>query len=330
MQFNISRQPLVPAFITLAALAVAAGFSMGLHSGLPLVATTDTLVIELPGTLLTQFQGAFPVWSKLVAALLILFAGMCTGRMTVRYNLYTVSTCMAIPLYAIVACGLPSGSSYLSAFAASALLALTLKNYGAAFCNGYGFDAIFRASAYLGLLVLVLPAALPLLLLLPLAVLLFRRTLREAIVATVGLVLPTALFCYINWGAGGDFTSPLTHLGSAFITGTPLGLLYQLPVLIFILFLGLILLSLFAVLLFLADRYNAGTKARLVLIFNIGILFLTVAQLCGPAASPELFPLLAIPMAVLLPVLFVRIHHSIALPIYLILLAAAFYAAILQ
>ena len=46
-------------------------------------------------------------------------------------------------------------ANYLAGFAASMLLALATKNYCRAFCNGYGFDAIFRASLYLGLMPLV-------------------------------------------------------------------------------------------------------------------------------------------------------------------------------
>ena len=65
------------------------------------------------------------------------------------------------------------------------------------------------AALYLGLLPLVAPAALPLLLLLPLAVQLFRRTLRELTVALAGVLLPLFVLCYINWGVGGDFAAPL-------------------------------------------------------------------------------------------------------------------------
>lgn len=109
--------------------------------------------------------------------------------MTIRYNLYSVGTCLAIPLYGAIVCGLAVGSDYLPAFTAAALLALSVKNFARSFCNGYGFDAIFRASLYLGLLPFVSTAALPLLLILPPAVLLFRRTLREAVVAVAGVLL---------------------------------------------------------------------------------------------------------------------------------------------
>ena len=170
MKFDIARQPLVPAFLTLAALAVVAMWS----AGGPAVSTAvqaghaagtvdigrnaaGALAVSSPGELLAQFQAAHPVWARWIAGLLMLFTGMSVGRLTVRYNLYSVGTCLAIPLYGAIACGLAVGGDCLTTFAASALLALATKNFCRSYCNGYGFDAIFRASLYLGLLLFMPP-----------------------------------------------------------------------------------------------------------------------------------------------------------------------------
>ena len=334
MKFDIARQPLVPAFLTLAALAVTAmwgaagyGFDPALPNGTAAIQPEAT---TSPEALLLQFQTAHPVWTRWIAGLLILFTGMCAGRMTIRYNLYSVGTCLAIPLYGAIVCGLAVGDDFLPACTASALLALSAKNFARSFCNGYGFDAIFRASLYLGLLPFVSTAALPLLLILPLAVLLFRRTLREAAVAVAGLLLPALTICYINWGAGGEFTAPLTALGNAFIAGKPLVLFTAIPFRNLILLGGILVLDLLAVLFFLSDIYAVGTKSRTILIYIISVLVLTAAVLCGPAATPGTMALTAVPSAVLLPFMFVRIHRNIALLLYLLLLASAVIGTILQ
>lgn len=292
--------------------------------------TIEALVVSSPGKLLARFQTAFPGWSRWIGGLLILFTGLCAGRLTVRYNLYSVNTCLAIPLFAAVACGVAVGGDYLTAFTASALLALVLKNYARSCCNGFGFDAIFRASLYLGLLPLISPASLPLILLLPLAALLFRRTLREVAVAATGALIPALTLCYVNWGAGGQFLAPLSALGHAFLAGEPLSLFFAMPMRNLVLLGGILLLDAAALLFFLSDIYALGTKARFVFIFNISILVLTAALLCGPAATPGLIALAAVPSAVLLPFLFVRIHRNIALILYLLLLASAVISAVLQ
>ena len=260
----------------------------------------------------------------------MLFTGMSVGRLTVRYNLYSVGTCLAIPLYGAIACGLAVGGDCLTTFAASALLALATKNFCRSYCNGFGFDAIFRASLYIGLLPLVATAAAPLLLLLPLAVMLFRRTLREVAVAVAGLLLPALTLCYVNWAAGGEFLAPVAEPGSAFIAGTPLSLFLSTPVQNLVLPGAVFLLDLTALLFFLSDIHALGTKPRLIFIFNISVLLLTAAALCGPAATPATVALAAVPSAVLLPFMFVRIHRAIALPLYLLLLASAVISAVLQ
>lgn len=338
MKFDIARQPLVPAFLTLAALTVVAMWGAGGSDAAPAAlagniagrSASDAVAIALPGDLLAQFQSAHPAWSRWIAGLLMLFTGMSVGRLTVRYNLYTVGTCLAIPLYGAIACGLAGDSDFLTLFTASALLALALKNFCRSFCNGFGFDAIFRASFYTGLLPLVCVAATPLLILLPLAVMLFRRTLREVTVAIAGLLLPVLALCYVNWGAGGEFTAPVTLLANTFITGRPLSLFLSIPIESLVLLGAVFMLDLMALLFFLSDIYAVGTKPRFIFIFNISILLLVAAVLCGPAATPGVIALTAVPSAVLLPFMFVRIHRAIALPLYLLLLASAVINATLQ
>lgn len=326
MKIDIARQPLVPAFVTLFALAVTAmwgGAGNGVSAGAP-----ETM--PLLGGALTRFQAAYPVWARLAAGFMILFTGMCTGRIAIRYNLYGVSTCLPIPLYAVVACGIFSGGNYLTAFAASMLLALAAKNYCRSYCNGYGFDAIFRASLYLGLLPLVYAPATPLVLILPLAILLFKRTFREAVVAAAGLILPLLTACYVSWDMGDEFTAPVMTLADALVSGVPLWIFKGLPLPSLVMLCVIAALALTALLFFLSDIYAAGTKPRFILIFNTGILAMTLALLCTPSVTPEAFTLTAVPAALLFPVFFVRIDRRIALPVYLILLAASVYIATLQ
>ena len=298
MKIDIARQPLVPAFVTLFALAVTAmwgGAGNGVSAGAP-----ETM--PLLGGALARFQAAYPVWARLAAGFMILFTGMCTGRIAIRYNLYGVSTC----------------------------LALAAKNYCRSYCNGYGFDAIFRASLYLGLLPLVYAPATPLVLILPLAILLFKRTFREAVVAAAGLILPLLTACYVSWGMGDEFTAPVMTLADALVSGVPLWIFKGLPLPSLVMLCVIAALALTALLFFLSDIYAAGTKPRFILIFNTGILAMTLALLCTPSVTPEAFTLTAVPAALLFPVLFVRIDRRIALPVYLILLAASVYIAALQ
>lgn len=287
------------------------------------------LAIPTLRALLARIQTDCPATSRCAAFVLLLFCTLSTGRTTVRYNLYAVSSCLAIPLCAAILATMPADSEYLTAFVAATLTALILKNCARSFRNGYSFDAAFRAALYLGLLLVLLPAALPLLVLLPVAMTLFRRTLREMAVALFGVLLPGFTFAYVNWAAGGDFTAALLESGRSAFTGTPLGLLHSIPVPLAAAALPVALFDLAAAVPLLSDR-SIGTKQRFILLFNIGILLCALLALCMPGATPALFALAAVPSAVLIPMLLVRIRRPIALVSYLILLAGAVAKAVLQ
>lgn len=352
MQFDIARQPLVPAFLTLFALAVTAVCVTAPAAApqTPEAARCGAeLLLPMPGELLSRFEAAHPFWAKTAAALLLTLAGMTVGRFTTRYNLYSVGTCAAIPLVAIVACGAGVGGAEIGAagiggtgagamgaggvplhgFAATALLALSAKNFCRAYRSGYSFDALFRATLYLGMLALVSPAALPLSLLLPAAVALFDRTLREVLVAAAGLLFVPLLFCYVNWGAGGSFRAPLAELVGHY-AGTPCAMLRALPLHRLILSGGALLCSILSLCAFFTDIYATGTKQRAMLLFATGLLLLVALLLCTPAATPGDMALLAVPAAVLIPFFLVRTRRFLSSAIYLLLLAGAFASLLLQ
>ena len=133
MKFNIARQTLVPAFLTLVALAAFAMWSAGSPAGdLPVGNPSPTggeLALSTPAELLARFQAASPGWSRWIGGFLILFVGMSLGRLTVRYNLYSVGTCLAIPLYGAITAGLLDKESFLTTLTAATLLALASRNY---------------------------------------------------------------------------------------------------------------------------------------------------------------------------------------------------------
>lgn len=327
MKIDIARQPLIPAFLTLAALVAVAMWDVDLTGRLPArqpVPVPDgTLAITLPRVWIASFQAAHPGWAKWIAALLLLLAGASVGKTSVRYNLYSIRTCLAIPLFGCLANHFLGGAHLLAATLATTLLALSFKNFCRSFCNGFGFDALFRASLYLGVLLLIEPAAIPLLLLLPLALILFRRTLREATVAVVSLLLPGLLVGYINWGAGGDFLAPFIPLARTFSLADPLQLLSGLAPQQLAVLGAIIALDLLSIFFFLSDLYTAGSKARVILSLNIGVLILTVVSLFGPVAGQGTLLLIAVPSAILVPFMMVRTHRPIALILYLLLLLGA-------
>lgn len=318
MKYDIARQPLVPAFLTLVVLTALFAWCFA-RSGCAVAAAAppDGSAVGTPGGWLAALGAARPGWARAVAVAAFLFAAMSTGRMSVRHNLYGVSTCLAIPLAGIFMSGLLPAEGALQAAVGWLLLAYSTKNFARSFRNGYAFDALLRAGGYLGLLVVLLPAALPLVALLPFAAVLFRRTLREAAVALFGLLLPPLLFAYVTWGAGGRFVAPFERFGALFVADGWCGLWETLPAEAWLFAGFLALLDAAAVAALLRHLYGTGIQSRLILVYNIGVLAAVLLACSAPAADPSLLSLAALPSAVLAPTLFVRARPALATLLYL-------------
>ena len=324
---DIIRQPLPVATFTVLVVVIVAFVRAWV---------TQRFAGEIPavsaplGYYTAAFRLSWPLLSAAASIVMLFVAGFLIGRSSVRAELYATRCFLAMPLFGVVSCGVLLSSDYLTQSLTLLLLALASRNYYNSFHRHYCFDRMFRGSLYVGLIPLLYAPGAGLLLLIPLVVLLFRRTLREAVVAVAGVLLPAFTICYINWGAGGEFLTPLMALGDPFITGKPFALLSAAPLRNLVLLGGIFVLDLLALLFFLSDIYAVGTKSRTILIYNISVLVLTAAVLCGPAATPGAAAFAALPSAVLLPFMFVRIHRGIALLLYLLLLASAVAEAVLR
>lgn len=328
MKFDIARQAFVPSFLTLAALAATAVYGpVGAAAAVP---EPQVSGVWLPGELLLRFQAAFPGWARALTCLLIIITGIRTGHLTVRYNLYTMNTCIAIPLYGVLAGGLTAGIADLPMYAGALFLILSIKNFCRSYSTNYAFDAIFRGAFHLGILLILVPRTLPLVLLLPLAVFHFHRTFRELLVALTGLLLPVLVLCYVNWGAGNEFHAPLWAMGGKLIEGDWLRIFVDIPFGVQLLAGGAVLLLVFALQYFYADLYAVSSRSRSILVYHLEALLLIAAVACLPGASAGIFALAAVPMSVLLPLFFVRAHPGVAQPIYALCLAGSVYNMIMQ
>lgn len=327
MKFNIARQPLPLAFLTLVALALVAMCCGGTPDG---VGAEAGPLVPVLGQVIAGFQASHPFWTRLTGGFLLLFTGLVVGRISIRYKLYTSNSFLPLPLYGMAVCGVALGANYLVGLTASALLALALKNGCRACRTDYGFDAVFRCGLYLGVLPLVSAPTLSLWLMLPLTLLIFRRTLREAAVAVIGLMLPLLVACYLTWGFGGGFLDPLTTLWQGLVVGEPFSFVWAFSLPKLLLFITLLLLDLLAVILLISNRPTGGNKPRTILLFATGSLVIALLGLLLPSASPESIALVAAPSALVLPLLFLRSHPIIGLLLYLLWLTATFALLFLQ
>lgn len=314
---NLTRQPLLLALVTFLALVAATFFC---KQGYVISPEATESARPLVAGWLFRLQTEFPRLSWSFCGVLTFVSGLSLGRLGPRYALYAGGTLLTIPLYGVVACGLLFSDDYLAGFLASFLLTRAVCNFCASYRNGYTFDALFRGALYLGILPLLYAPALLLVSFLPIVTLLFKRTFREWIVALAGVSLPMAALCYLHGLFAGDFTAPAEELWLCLQGPERFQLLSGAS---YVLILQLLLLSsavLGALFYFLSDVYAANTRARAILTSQAWLLLLCLGMSPLPSMTATLFPLLAVPVSLLLPFLFVRLRSPFANALYLALL----------
>lgn len=315
---NLSRQPFLLALLTLLALVTAALLR---RQGLAFPIETVGAPLTFAGRWLVGLQNDWPRVSGVLCGVLAVISALVIGRIGVRYKLYGGGTLLSIPFYGVIACCIYLSPEPLLGFSLSFLLALALRYYCASYRNGYTFDALFRGSVCLGLIPLLWAPALPVAVLLPVGALLFKRTLRELIVALCGFLLPVAAFSYLHWAFGAPFEEVVMQLADQCrFAAAP----WEFDSRSFV---GLALSAVVALLVLggtaahVANRYASSTKARAILTADLWLLAACLFVPFLTAPTVLFLPLLAVPASVLIPFLFVRLRAAFANLLYLSVLA---------
>ena len=165
--------------------------------------------------------------------------------------------------------------------------------------------------------------AMPVAVLLPVGVLLFKRTLRELIVALCGLLLPVAAFSYLRWAFGEPFEEVVVQLAEQCRPAETGWIYVESSFAGFALSVVLALLVLGGAAAHAVDRYACSTKARAILAADFWLLAACASVPFLAVPSVVFLPLIAVPASVLIPFLFVRLRAAFANLLYLLVLALA-------
>ncbi len=313
---NLTRQPLSVALISMVIFAIGALIRKSLIDFSP-------ELIQVEGAIIPEFlrhlQQAWPKTAWVVSFVLLCSSSIALSKVGTNYQLYPGVSLTVMPLYIILACGVFIPSDLLLGCWGSLLLVRTIRNFCSSYRNGYAFTQVFRASLYLGMLPLFLPASALLVLLLPIGIVLFKRTVREVVVAIVGLLLPVGFNCYISWVCGYSFWDPFQKLYTALFQTDHLNL-FDGATVPFLIFVPVVLaMTLWASFIFLGDRYSAGSKARSILSFMVWTLILSIGTIFMPGSTSHLFMVVAAPSALIIPYLFANLGQRVSNYLYLLL-----------
>ena len=282
----------------------------------PLAAESFADIPTLFGSMLSRWQNMHPTAALCVSGAVWFAAGWIIGLVVRVRELYFVRTTITIPVYGIAACGIIWAGDTLAASVASLLFAAAIRSYISSFRDGYGFSQIFFGSLCMGLLPLLYAPAVTLLALVPLAVIIFKRSMREAIVAVAGLIFAPLAVSYIFWAAGGDFTAPvmqsveaLTAVSGYRFFGTATAGAAVLACMLLAMVLGSALISS-------ANIYSMNSRARYITFFNLCAFAVALTTLALPSSTATALGLIAVPTAIVVPVMLVQIRAQAASMIY--------------
>lgn len=310
------RQPLSVATITFLIVIVAAFVRAW---------ATRHFVGEIPllcaplGRFTAALRISWPLLSLAASIVMLFAAGLFIGRSTVRAELYAARCFLAMPIFGIAGCGIVLSDDFLTQSLTLLLIVLASRNFYNSFHRHYCFDRMFRGALYVGAIPLVYAPGTPLLLLVPIVVLLFRRTLREAVVALTGMLLPLFFTCFIRWAVGGTFDEPVRQIfdamtlpsGYRFFGGSTLFSFIACGLILF--------LTICAAASFLFDMYALRTKPRNILFYNFYMLCIVIGIYFVPG-STSVSPTLAAPAAaILVPVALTKLNGSVASILYTVL-----------
>ncbi|MCD8073087.1 MAG: hypothetical protein LUE10_07985, partial [Alistipes sp.] len=260
------------------------------------------------------------------AALLLLFINAFLITKTVSRNLvYATRTYLPCLFYLLVACGICFPGYDLAAVIAAYLLVQASIAFISSFIRSDSFAYTFKGAFFIGITPLVEPQNAIYILLIPLAMAIFRRGGRETLVALLASLLPALVAAYIWWACGHSFTGIFVQVWHEFTAGVaqlaagePYGLSAGVAAMAStpagIARLAGISLICFTLLLSVAGFFSASsdmrTRAYKIHQFALWFLLLAAISLALPSRGCGNFPVAAIPAAILAPSFFVR-HRSL-------------------
>lgn len=314
MTLNFSKQTLLLALLTLLLIAL-----------LSMISVNSTIVmsegIGLFGDYITYFQTVFPTAARVISFILIILTGFNIGRLTIKYNLYVNNSNFALPIYGLFASGIVVFNNYLLAYIISYMLMLAIKAYFNGYkLTKYGFYHIFKGSLILGLMPYIYPSSIVLIMLLPLSILLFKRSLREFIVAVSGFILPSLLISYISWITINEPLIYILKIKQALFFGRTIDILESFSMSAYITLVCYLLLLLCALYYRRKGRFSSSVKAKSITLFNIYLLIFTVFMYFIRAGTNATIALIAIPVSMFIPIALAHFKNGVTIVIYILLL----------
>lgn len=259
-----------------------------------------------PGVWLAGFFENHPVWKEIFLFVVMFSTAFSITRILSRNLIYLERTFVPVMIYPLVALGYSSSPATPVVALAALLLVFAVDNIIKAYKQEANSGFFLNASVALGTALLIYPAAVVFFFLLPVGFILFRQSWRSVIVALFGYFFPIALYSYIQWGMGYPFMETAVEMFFAILRSDSGGGLFRMGIWEYVLSGFFLFLTVFA----LIEFFRGQTKIRRrtlrgFVTFSWTLLF-ALSLFALPCRSVDMFPLLAVPLAAVIPAAFNR------------------------
>ena len=275
------------------------------------------------GSLLQGVQQSLPMLSAVAWALMLMFAGLDAGRYGPRFSLYPAYTLMAIPIFGVVAGAVMVSGEYLLTGCAMLLMLLGTKYLIRCVMRTDSFNDLSLSMLCYGTLPLLYAPAALLYAALPIMVLMVRNTWRDWVVSVASLAFPLLSVSYWYWCAGNGFLTAGEQIYTSMFAPSGFSFFSTLNIAGIVLLGIVIVMVLCAISLVISDRYSLKVKSRAVMRFSGCMLLVAIAMFFLPGSTSTLFALVAMPVAILSPTIFVRMGVGFTETLYRLMLLAA-------
>ena len=256
---------------------------------------------------LTDFCSGHPVWKEIYLFLLTLLSAFSLTRILSRSMIYLERTFLPAIVFPLVALGYYSSGTTPVTITVAFLLTFAVNNMIKSHKREENFGYFLNAAVALGLAVLLYAPAAVFLLLLPVGFVLFRQNWRSIVTAVFGYFLPLLFCSYILWGMGENFGDTTRRIFSV-ITTPSFGtfFIFRMEGWDYVLAGIYLLLLLLAVIGFSKGQTQPRRRALRGFSIFFWALVVSLGMTALPGRSLDMLPVLAVPMAALIPAVFNR------------------------
>lgn len=315
MILDVARHKLPEAVITLVIIALATVVCNIAMPSSEAAATTAPL-----GIAIAEFQQSHNIISALLGFVLIFRLSMMVTRMAVRSHLYDVNSFGAMSIVPLAIMALTTPGDALSTIVVAMLAVEAMRRLFYAFSSEQRMNAIFTAMLAMGAMPLMDSALFVVILALPLIIVALRCSLRDLIIAVVGMVLPIFIYAYVVWCSGGAFTDTIamlyhnmlepSQLSTEAYLSTP-----RIAALSLLLFIGLCSVVLYA-----SKSSSLKPATRHIWDFMVStVVLLGAALMLLPSTTATSIVVVAIVVSTMAPMLFLRLGTLTAVLLYMAL-----------